>query len=203
MIAMFNLWPYVGQVLLLAVLLTVMLGRFIKDGKVRIGTILAILVLSVILPIYGLSISQWLRSVVGDISIFTLIILLNILAQRLLNRSLLHYEVKNKMCVAIAIVGVVFYPLALGVSAFDPYQWGYSPLLMPTLMGLISIYAWFRIAHDFSIILLLPLLAYNFHMLESSNLWDYILDPILFVYAVVQLISSGKARWLRNDASVV
>jgi hypothetical protein len=198
MSTMLNWWPYVGQVLLLAVLITVMPGRFVKDSRLRIGVIAALLTLCLFLPVSGLSVAQWLRSVLGDLSIFTLLVFLNILAQRLFKRDFINPDSRNKLLLGVAMVGVVFYPLALGVSSFDPYRLGYSPAIMAVLLCLASIIAWLRAHRELAIILLLPLLAYNLGIFESSNLWDYLLDPVLLVYAVVQcliacnFISFGK-----------
>lgn len=186
MSAMLNVLPYVGQVLLLALLLTVMLGRFVTDFRMRLGLVAVLLVLGLFLPVSGLTIAQWLRSVVGDLSVLTLVILSNILAQRLFGFNLVQTNSKKLLLLSVVAVGVVFYPLALGVSAFDPYHLGYAPVLMSALLCLASIIAWLSAKRDLAIILLLPLIACNLHLLESSNLWDYLLDPILFIYAFVQ-----------------
>jgi len=187
-----NILPLVGQVLLLAVLLTVLPGRFVKDSRQRMVIVAFPLVAGLFLPVYGLSIAQWLRSALGDLSILTLVVFSNILAQRLFNYRLLAPATRNSLLLGVSLVGVVFYPLALGVSAFDPYQSGYSPLFMSVLLCLASIIAWLRAMRGLAIILLLPLLAFNLHMLESYNLWDYLLDPILLVYAVVQVLLNSR-----------
>lgn len=192
MSSMLNMLPYVGQVLLLAVLITVMLGRFVKDSRQRMSIVAVLLALGLFLPVYGLSIAQWLRSVVGDLSVLTLVIFLNILAQRLFNHKLLAPATRNNLLLGVALVGVVFYPLALGVSVFDPYPLGYSPLLMSALLCLFSVVAWMKSKRDLAIILLLPLIAYNLHLLESANLWDYLLDPVLLIYALVQCLIACK-----------
>lgn len=199
MSTLYIILPYLGQVLLMAVLFTVMLGGFIKDSRQRMVVVTVLLALCLFLPVSGLSMSQWLRSALGDPGVLTLVIFLNILAQRLFNRSLLAPATRNSLLLGVALVGVVFYPLALGVSAFDPYQLGYSPLLMSALLFLVSVIAWLRAKRGLAIILLLPLLAYNLKLLESANLWDYLLDPILLIYALVHgLVSSKFFRSKRN-----
>lgn len=180
-----SILPYLGQVLLLTVLLTVLLGRFIKDSRQRIVVVTVLLALSLFLPVSGLTIAQWLRSVLGDLSVLTLVIFSNILALRLLNFNLLAPATRNSLLLGVALVGAAFYPLALGVSAFDPYRLGYTPVLMTALLSLVSIIAWLRAKRGLAIIMLLPLLAYNMHLLESTNLWDYLLDPVLLIYALL------------------
>jgi hypothetical protein len=192
MSGLFGVLPYAGQVLLLAVLVTIISGRFIQNFRRRVWFVAVLLAIGLFLPVSGLTIAQWLRSVTGDLSVLTLVIFSNILAQRLFNFKLVQATSIKPLLLGVALVGVVFYPMALGVSAFDPYRLGYAPVLMPALLCLVSIIAWLKAKRDLAIILLLPLLAFNLHLLESGNLWDYLLDPILLIYAVVQNVTSTK-----------
>lgn len=187
-----NALPDLAQGLLIAVLAAVVFGRFVKDTRLRLVVVAVLVMLGLFLPVSGLSLAQWLRSVVGDLSILTLLLFLNILAQRLFDRNLLASATRNILLLGVIPVGMVFYPLALGVSEFDPYRLGYSPVLMTAMLSLASISAWMRAKQGLAIILLLPLIAFNLHLLESANLWDYLLDPILLIYAVVQSVSSIK-----------
>jgi hypothetical protein len=181
-----NALPELAQGLLIAVLAMVVFGRFVKDTRKRLLVVAVMVVLGLFLPVSGLSLAQWLRSVVGDLSILTMLLFLNILAQRLFNRNLLASATQNNLLLGVILVGMVFYPLALGVSEFDPYRLGYSPVLMTVILSLASSIAWMRAKQGLAIILLSPLIAFNLHLLESANLWDYLLDPVLLIYAVVQ-----------------
>jgi hypothetical protein len=198
---MYGVLPYAGQVLLLAVLLTLILGRFVNDSRRRLGLVAVLLALGMFLPVSGSTIAQWLRSVSGDLSVLTLVIFSNILAQRLFHFKLVQSTSIKPLLLGVAVVGVVFYPMALGVSAFDPYRLGYAPVLMSALLCLASIIAWLSAKRDLAIILLLPLIACNLHLLESGNLWDYLLDPILWVYAFVQSVISIKLSRLNKVGS--
>ena len=186
------LLPYLGQVLLLAVMFTLITARFAKNSRQHLSIVAVLLVTGLFLPLNGLSFAQWLRSVTGDLSVLTLIIFANILAQRLFEHRLLEPATRSRLLKAIALAGAVFYPLALGVSAFDPYRLGYSPLFLSALLCLVSIIAWLRSERGIAVILLLPLIAFNLNLFESANLWDYLLDPILLVYALVQIVAGSK-----------
>jgi hypothetical protein len=203
MSGLFGVLPYAGQVLLLAVLVTIISGRFVQNFRRRLGFVAVLLALGLFLPVSGLTIAQWLRSVTGDLSVLTLVMFSNILAQRLFNFKLVQTTSKNLLLLSVAVVGVVFYPMALGVSAFDPYHLGYAPVLMSALLCLASIIAWLSVKRDLAIILLLPLIAYNLHLLESTNLWDYLLDPILLIYAVVQSVISIKLSRFNKVGSAI
>lgn len=190
MSVMHNALSYLGQILLVAVLATVLTGSLIKDKRLRISGVSALLLLGLFFPISGLTFSQLLRSAVGDLSVLTLVIFTNILAQSLFNHNFLKSTSHNSLLLWVTLSGVAFYPLALGVSQFDPYRLGYAPVLMSVILCMISIYSWLGAKRDLAVIILIPLIAFNLHLLESDNLWDYLMDPILFIYAVIHQISS-------------
>lgn len=201
MITLNNILPWLCQVLLLAVLITLMLGQRIKSMRLRQAAIALLLLLGLFAPINGLSVAQWLRSVVGDLSVLTLLILLNILLQRLLNFSLLGASSRKLLLTGVVVIGVVFYPLALGLTSYDPYQLGYTPVLLPVLLIFLSLLAWITHYRDLAVIVLLSLFAFNFQLLESNNLWEYLLDPILFIYAIVQTLIGYKSLRIRRKES--
>lgn len=195
---MTNILPYVGQVLLIAILATILVNRFVFVFKLRNAVIGIVIVLGMFLPVAGLTLGQWIRSVVGDFSVFTLVVFANILAQRLFHFSLLHPTSRNSLLLGIVLLGLIFYPLALGLSSFDPYHLGYAPGLMSVLLCLGSLVAWIKTRYDLAIVLLLPLIAFNLHLLESYNLWDYLLDPILLLYILVQIFVATKEYFLER-----
>lgn len=176
----------VGQAVLVSVLIAMLAGWFVKDLR-KLKTIVAVgVILCMLIPVNSLTVAQWLRSVAGDLSVLTLLILSNILMQRLYIFNLINPLSRQILLWGIMLVGIVFYPLALGLGSIDPYHWGYAPLLMGISLTVASVFSWFKGSRDLAVILLLPLLAFNFKLLESVNLWDYLLDPVLLIYAVVQ-----------------
>jgi hypothetical protein len=183
-----NVWPSIGIALLLAVLLTVMAGRFIKEDRNRLVVVALLLLMGMFIPLNGLTSAQWLRSVVGDLSVLSWVVFFGILSRRLFSYDFIKPNAQQSLLLGIVLVGVVFYPLALGISRFDPYQLGYQSLIIPVLLCILSIAAWLAAQRILAIILLLPLLAFNLYLFESNNLWDYLMDPVLFVYALVQVI---------------
>lgn len=183
-----------GQVLLVAVPLTLLAGRLVLDMRKRRIAVSVLLVLCMLVPVNGLSIAQWLRSVVGDLSVITFVILLNILLSRLLFINIINKLDFNVLLSGIVLFGVVFYPLALGLGTLDPYRFGYAPVGISVLLALLSAASWLRGLRGLAVVLVLPLLAFNLHLLESANLWDYLLDPVLMIYAVVQ-----SAAYIRSS----
>lgn len=188
------LLPWLSQLLLLAVLLAVLFGRCVKDQKLRMVLLIVVLVLGFSVPLAGSTPAQWLRSVLGDLSVFTLVLLADIATRHWWSHTLLAPATRKTLLLGASVIGVVFYLLALGVGPFDPYRLGFAPTLLVGLLCLASISAWLLRARGLAVILLLPLLAYNLHLLEADNLWNYLLDPVLVVYALVQTAIAALSR---------
>lgn len=130
-----------------------------------------------------LPLSAYVRGVIGDLSTVSVLLLLSALFVR--NQSV-PWIVK----VAIGLVGLCFYPFALGLGMFDPYGWGYSSvaLLIAVLVFalLCAIAKWNRGAW----IIGLAIIAWGMQWHESTNLWDYLIDPILVVWAIFGVVAT-------------
>ncbi len=153
------------------------------------------------LPVGGLPAGRWLISLFPNPSIP----LTGLLFSWVLKRSFQVVSLDTRAlrtCFLFSIMaGVALYPMALGVGPFDPYSagWHFSWLFVSLLaitLGMIFM------KNRFSIVLLSTILAYDFHLLESGNLWDYLIDPILVLISIGGLISQmakgRRSRFLRK-----
>jgi len=150
-----------------------------------------VVVLSI--PLWGLSLSGFVRGITGDLSIATLLLLALSLLRSLSGHALAEEANRRSMLWAVVIAAAVFYPLALGFGAFDPYRLGYGNLWF--MAGLLGVAAWasFRYSTVLALSIALAVAAWSFGWYESTNLWDYLLDPWLAIYA---LIAQLKHIWL-------
>ena len=90
----------------------------------------------------------------------------------------------------IAVAALGLYPMALGIGYSDPYRLGYgNPWFMGGLL-LLSL-ACFRRLKVAALAIALAVLAWGVGWYESNNLWDYLLDPFLSIYAIVALFKRG------------
>lgn len=184
--------PYLQQIALLemsiscAVALIYLAQRFSNTSFPLVVRIALLLLLTNLFfwPI-GLSLelplSAYVRGVTGDLSIVTMLLLWS---------TLLPQNGKTPLAfsVAIVVIAIAFYPLALGYGMFDPYVWGYGTLgllIAVVVFALIcGIAGWVKGVWPLS----LAIMAWSFHWHESANLWDYILDPFLAVWAFYVII---------------
>jgi hypothetical protein len=99
----------------------------------------------------------------------------------------------------LVIVALVFYPLSLGLGAFDPFDIGYRPKLLLVAMIPIGIAL---IVHRKQVPLFIgavDLLAYALGLFE--NLWSAFVDPVLVVVCCVSLAKTGVRRFSRRYAA--
>ena len=79
---------------------------------------------------------------------------------------------------------VILEPAALGFLPLDLYRLGFSPLAPLAIAIVAAIVFRPRVA----LVILAALIAFDFHLLGSTNLWDYLVDPIGGVVAVAVVV---------------
>ncbi|MDR0715986.1 MAG: hypothetical protein LBF50_01045 [Azoarcus sp.] len=95
----------------------------------------------------------------------------------------------------IIVVALLFYPAALGLGPLDPYAWGYSEALpLPLAVGALALAAWLGGWRMSALTLTAALAAWRAHVLDSSNLWDYLLDPVLAAMLLVSGIRHRRSK---------
>ena len=181
--------PYLQLIALLEMSLTCAVVLIILSQKMSSKEIpLAIRLLAVLLLVnlffwpLGMSLelplAAYVRGVTGELSIVTMLLLWT---------SMLPAAKKTPLGfkVAVALIAIAFYPLALGLGMLDPYVWGYGSIgfLIATIFLAIAcgLAGWTKGVWILSI----AIIAWTVHWHESANLWDYLLDPFLAIWALL------------------
>jgi hypothetical protein len=140
-------------------------------------TLAAVVLLALLMPINGLSVAEWLRGMVGDLSITTLLLLA-------LTSRKNSAPIATATLLLIATLGSILYVTALGFSSIDAYRFGFGSL--PLLAGLLTlaIVSGWQKNWALALAISLAVLAWSVGYYESTNVWDYLLDPLLFIYAL-------------------
>ena len=139
------------------------------------------------LPVFGLPLAGYVRGVLSDLSFTSMALLTCAIAPRLGASSLGSAEEWRFVFGLVAATGLFLYPMALGLGPFDPYTLGFAPTGLLVMLALFAGLAWWRRYHVCLGAIVLAVLAYRLGLLESSNLWDYLLDPWLLLYAIYDL----------------
>ena len=175
-----------------SVVLVLLLQAIVRNGISFPSKVLLVLIfanlffwplgMSVELPLAG-----YIRGAIGDLSVVATLLLWSALMPN-------HQAAPTSIKWAIFIIAMAFYPFALGVSMFDPYAWGYGSIVF--LIGVLifalvcGLAGWTKGVWIIGI----AIVAWSFQLHESSNLWDYLLDPILAIWALFAAYSSMRRQ---------
>ncbi len=141
-----------------------------------------------LIPIQGMPFGRFLHGITSGFSIPSFVLLLSVLWTAHTGRPLLSNSTRTTVCVAGAVFGITLYPMAIGLGTFDPYVFGWSSDGMTMLLMLVtSVFLWKNSA--FGYVLLLTAAAWQIGLLESTNIWDYVVDPAYFLSSLVVLIA--------------
>ena len=148
-------------------------------------------VFTLFLPL-ELPLAAYVRGFTGELSITSMLLLWT----AYFSPKEIHVPIVMKAW--IALVAITFYPLALGIGMLDPYAWGYGSITLLAGVLATALVAWLAGSNRIAIILAIAILAWALGWHESANLWDYILDPFLGLWAIGSLTRSAwRARAAR------
>ncbi len=176
------------SLLLTAVILKLLLIFKLPLKKARI--VILLVFIAAFIPVNGYSVSLYLRGLFNDVSITTMCLLLLFLYRPVQSNIQSH-----TVFILTALAGTLLYPFALGYSPVDTYAWGYlnqshgltAPLTVTGFLLLLATYAFIKQNNLLLTCILLGITAWQLNLLESRNIWDYLLDPLLWLYSLYQL----------------
>ena len=92
---------------------------------------------------------------------------------------------------ALAAAAALLYPTALGWGDWDAYRPGWGSFGMLAILLMLSLACWIRGLRLLPALVGLALLAWTLGLMESGNLWNYLMDPWLAILAVMQCLKAG------------
>ena len=148
----------------------------------------------VLLPIFGLSLAGFLRGMVGDLSMPSVLLLVAALVARLRQlagndgRAWWNQRERFALHVFISVLALLLYPFALGLGMLDPYRSGFGGVSLLVMLALLSLWSMRRGSYLLPTACSLAVLAWSLGWYESTNIWDYLIDVPLALYASVQTL---------------
>ncbi len=161
--------------------------------------VMLVAALAVFVPIGGLSIAACVRGVTGDLSAATLVLAGAACFTQLTGKELIGRRDRRALCWLLALAAAFLYPFALGWTRFDPYALGFGSVEFITALLLITLAAWWARWYVIVFIAVAAALAYLAGAYESRNLWDYLIDPLVSIYALAWLVAGVR---LPNSVSL-
>lgn len=148
-------------------------------------TFMTLLLVVNIIPVYrGNSLVEIFRGGIGDVSIASGMFMLLYCAKLFSGSSQLQAPILawwEKL--VLLLIGFVLYLSTLGFISIDVYHFGYlSTRMIPFFCGatLISI----LLKRKLGYVWLIAIIGYYIGAQESNNIWDYLYDPILWLFMV-------------------
>jgi len=140
----------------------------------------------VIIPVFGLPLAGWLRGMVGDLSLTSVLLLGSALYARLNSAATPLWDARERslLLLFISVMALLLYPFALGWGPLDPYRSGFGSIGLILMLALLALWALRRGLALLSLTIALAVTGWSFNLLESTNLWDYLLDAPLALYAL-------------------
>jgi hypothetical protein len=155
--------------------------------------VIVIITLLVILPFADDPGWYYVRGVSGDSAVTALLFYIAVILQQHLSWQLyLDNELVLLRWLVLA-TAILLYPLSLGLTQFDSYNLGYSNPWLLAVLFIITLFFWFRQYYFLAVMVTVAVVAYSLQLLESRNLWDYLIDPLFIVMVML--------TWLRPSLS--
>jgi hypothetical protein len=153
-------------------------------SRLRLAGLLAAVAFLVLAPLGPLPVVIVVRGATGDLSITTLVLLGGAILRGLTGWPPVDPRSRWVLLSLVAVAALALYPMALGLGMYDPYRLGYaSPWLLGGALA-VALAAWFRRLDHVALCLALATLAWTMRWHESTNLWDYLIDPLVSLYAL-------------------
>ncbi len=185
------LLPHVGAALVMACISLTVIHRFTNHRVYLVIFFIAILSFT-LLPLREFPASHYIRVLTGDLSMLSFVWLTAGAIQTILRGERIRSNEDHLTAIAVIVISLFLYPSALGLSPLDTYSFGYSPVYLgPFIFFLFIIAVWlsYWIAASGAA---LALAAYHFTLMESNNLWDYLIDPVIVIYCLSILMCDRK-----------
>ncbi|MCW8193869.1 hypothetical protein F6455_03605 [Proteobacteria bacterium 005FR1] len=142
----------------------------------------------------GLTLAEYTRSYADELSMVSVLWLLYAGLSQVLNKPVVPLLPQIQFAAVIALAGFILYPAALGLSIVDPYRWGFSPRGL-LLAAFASCVLWWALRNYFAMVMTTAAtVLFVLDIKTSNNYWDYLIDPLLWLYCCAYLIRLGMGR---------
>lgn len=127
---------------------------------------------------------SYVRGITSDLSITLITLAVWRIGRLVLGWRGVAKQEQTAVMALVAAAALFVYPLALGWGDWDAYRAGWGSWGMLLALLVLCATCWAKGLRVLPALAALALLAWSFGLMESTNLWDYLLDPWLSVYAI-------------------
>lgn len=166
-------------------------------ANVRGGWLAAICFVVMWLPVGAvpLPVAAYVRGITSDLSVSLLALAALRLCSRLFGLEPFDLREYKLVFLTVSVAALFLYPLALGLGNWDAYRPGWGSAAMWASLFLVCVAGWLAGFRLLPLLIALALLAWTAKLLESNNLWDYLLDPWLALIAMFHTLRTSIQNW--------
>lgn len=183
-----------------------LLGRNPHLTRQRIVISLLLAPAILFIPIAQFAVARWIALLEPNPSVTLTVLLLIALIARAGGPRFFRPQDWRAAWLFGSMASLILYPTALGLTKFDAYTLGWSPLLPLATAAVTTIFLLKQ--NRFGIFLLLALWGMVVHPMESTNAWDCLIDPCYAIFSLVATIilfvrykiSTGHSGSARRNA---
>jgi hypothetical protein len=172
-----EIFGFVGLALLIAGLPVPLIQRFGATRLVLLGYLFASL-LVLLVPWNGHSLIYYVRGVVGDLSVASLVLLCVIYGRTFWKPFNTHQPIRGQVGWVLLAILLPLYASTLGYLTFDLYSWGYEPQWFLIGVGFLMLWAW-QTQRALALAWLIGVASFACGLTGSRNLWDALFDPFM------------------------
>ena len=194
MISTMPLLTGLSMALLCIALATILLPVNKLPLAARVIAITAIALL-VMLPLFDYPVWYNVRGIFGDSSITALLFYSALVLQQTFSWQLYKERELVLLRRLVLVTALLLYPFALGLTQFDSYSLGYANPWMLAALLVFTLFCWFRQYYFLATIITVAVITNSLQLLESHNLWDYLIDP---AFVLIMLLT-----WFRPSITGV
>lgn len=138
-----------------------------------------------------LPVLAFVRGVSSDLSTTLVALACLSLCRRLFGWPAMVWREDLALFMALSVGAAVLYPTALGWGDWDAYRPGWGSFGMLGILLILSLACWIGGLRLLPALVCLALLGWVAGLMESDNLWDYLMDPWLAILAMIQCVKAG------------
>ncbi len=188
------IYAFASMVIFMTAILFLCLKPSVRNKAVYSLLLFPLATTILLVPVSGQPVFYFLRGYMGDLSISSTLFFMAFILHKGWGRAVYQAGEKKYFILLVLSGGLFLYPFALGIGQFDPYRLGYMPQLLLSVLFCAAVYFWYKQYYFLVFVLTTVSLSYTLRILESNNLWDYLLDPLLWlVFLFIGLMSGLKS----------